>query len=40
MWSSIAKWAVKIAVWAIGHKDEVIAIVDAVAEAKKKKSDA
>lgn len=35
MWASIAKWAVKIAVFALGHKDEVIAIVNAIADDKK-----
>lgn len=30
MWSTIAKYAVKVAVWAAGHPDEVINIVNGV----------
>jgi hypothetical protein len=39
MWSTIAKYAVKVAVWAAGHPDEVVNIVSgmktATAEIKK-----
>lgn len=39
MWKSILKWAVQIAIFAADHKDEVIAVVEAVAEARAKKAE-
>lgn len=26
MWSAIAKWAVKVAIWAVGHQDVIKAV--------------
>lgn len=40
MWKTIGKWAVEIAIFAFNHKDEVIAAVNAVAEAKAAKQKA
>lgn len=37
MWGSILKWAVKIAMFAAKHKEEVVAAVEAIAETKAKK---
>lgn len=33
MWKAIAKYAVKVAIWAASHPDEVKAIVDQVKDA-------
>jgi hypothetical protein len=35
MWDTIAKYAVKLALWAVKHPDDVKKIVDTVHEAKK-----
>jgi len=37
MWKSVGKWAIKLAVFAFNHRDELIAAVDAVEAAKKNK---
>lgn len=34
MWSSIAKWAVKIALYAAGHQDELRQVVEEVIKVK------
>lgn len=36
MWKSIGRWAVKVAVFALEHKSEIIAVVDDVQKAKRK----
>lgn len=37
MWQTIVKYAVKVAVWAAEHPDQVKTAVDVVAKAKGKK---
>lgn len=34
MWALIAKWAVKIALYAVGHPDKVKTVIDDVVAAK------
>jgi hypothetical protein len=34
MWSTIGRWAVKLAVYALSHPDQVKAVADAVKAAK------
>ena len=35
MWTVIGKWAIKLAVYALNHPDQVKAVVDAVHAAKR-----
>lgn len=39
MWAFIGKWLVRGAIFAYGHKDEVIAAVSAIKTAKDRKRD-
>jgi ABC-type nitrate/sulfonate/bicarbonate transport system substrate-binding protein len=36
MWATIGKALVQAAVWCLGHPDEVVKVVNVIAEAKKK----